>query len=95
MCAEPDTWSRVLAAGGDPEAMRGVNAAELAEAVPGLRNWLWARGLIQHLDAANAWCYEMGAADFAEVAENVASLDAYLGDGLNQEERDRLLRGTR
>mmetsp|Transcript_109598 Transcript_109598/g.341572 ORF Transcript_109598/g.341572 Transcript_109598/m.341572 type:complete len:127 (+) Transcript_109598:593-973(+) len=69
--------------------------AEEAERVPGLLMWLESRELVRHLERVTAWCDEMGAADFMEVAENTADLAEHLGDALTPEERERLLRGTR
>eukprot|EP00931_Biecheleriopsis_adriatica_P106650 TRINITY_DN81059_c0_g1_i1.p1 TRINITY_DN81059_c0_g1~~TRINITY_DN81059_c0_g1_i1.p1 ORF type:complete len:406 (+),score=48.42 TRINITY_DN81059_c0_g1_i1:45-1262(+) len=62
------------------------------ECVPGLRDWVWARGLDRHFTAINTWCLEMGAADFSEVADNGRDLAEYLGDALNDRERQSLCR---
>lgn len=64
---------------------------EIVETVPGLNLWMSTRQLERHMEAANTWCYEMGAADINEVAENKLGLIAYLGEELTEEERDRLL----
>mmetsp|Transcript_11512 Transcript_11512/g.20372 ORF Transcript_11512/g.20372 Transcript_11512/m.20372 type:complete len:246 (+) Transcript_11512:59-796(+) len=48
------------------------------EAVEGLMSFLWARGCTDHFQAANAWCIEMGADSWIEVAENADDLTDYL-----------------
>eukprot|EP00446_Apocalathium_sp_SHHI-4_P009597 CAMPEP_0177166616 /NCGR_PEP_ID=MMETSP0367-20130122/8123_1 /TAXON_ID=447022 ORGANISM="Scrippsiella hangoei-like, Strain SHHI-4" /NCGR_SAMPLE_ID=MMETSP0367 /ASSEMBLY_ACC=CAM_ASM_000362 /LENGTH=199 /DNA_ID=CAMNT_0018612685 /DNA_START=10 /DNA_END=609 /DNA_ORIENTATION=- len=88
---EESAW---LAAGGDPKIVKGLADSELPEAVPNLKNWVWARGLIRHFEAINLWTIDMGAADFAEVADNADELAKFLGDELSAEERERLLRGV-
>mmetsp|Transcript_66404 Transcript_66404/g.130908 ORF Transcript_66404/g.130908 Transcript_66404/m.130908 type:complete len:193 (-) Transcript_66404:54-632(-) len=62
------------------------------ESVPGLRDWLWSRGLDRHFAAVDKWCLEMGAVDFGEVAEETEELAEFLGDALTEEERRVLLR---
>jgi len=61
------------------------------EKVRGLRLWLAARELQQHLEGVNKWCAEMGAAEVSEVAENRDDVADFLGDALTEEERERLL----
>merc|ERR1712032_1017545 len=63
--------------------------------VAGLYDWLETRGLCRHFDAVNEWCFDVGAVDFSEVAENTDDLAEFLGDSLTREEKTRLLRGTR
>lgn len=46
----------------------------LGEVVPGLRIWLARLELVEHLEAANSWCTEMGALVLGEVVENIEDL---------------------
>jgi len=63
---------------------------EIKETIPSLHLWLTTRGLERHMQAANTWCYEMGATDINEVVDNKEDFADYLGDALTEEERDRL-----
>lgn len=71
-----------------------VEKVEVEEAVASLNLWLSGRSLDQYLEASNAWCREMGAADILEVSDNKEELADYLEEehGLTAEERERLLR---
>lgn len=66
---------------------------EVKEGINGLGLWLSTRSLSKYLEAANTWCYDMGAADLLEVAENKADLAEYLEkeEGLTEEEKERLM----
>jgi len=64
---------------------------EVVENVPSLNLWMSTRGLERHMDAANAWCEEMGALDINEVVDNKEDLMDFIGDALTEEERERLL----
>ncbi|CAK0812318.1 unnamed protein product [Prorocentrum cordatum] len=80
-------WDAVISAGGDPKAMKGWTA--MHEEVPGLADWVIARGIHMHVDKVNEWCREMGPADLQEVVENEEDLAEYLGELLTPEQRDR------
>merc|ERR1712151_405551 len=66
----------------EEEEWEEINAMEekkeIEEAVPSLNLWLSTRSLDKYLDASNAWCSDMGAADINEVADNKVELADYL-----------------
>jgi len=66
---------------------------EYTESVPGLYLWMSTRDLSDYLQHANTWCYEMGATDINEVADEKKELAKYLKEkcGMLPEELDRLL----
>lgn len=70
-----------------------VDKVEVQENLPGLGLWMSTRDLAHHMEAANAWCQEMGAADLNEVVENKEDLVEYLEENasLTEEEKERLL----
>jgi len=65
-------------------------AAE-TEVVPGLRLWLMVMNLEDNLEAVNAWCEELGAAEMNEVIDGREDLVEALGDQLSSDEREVLL----
>mmetsp|Transcript_55006 Transcript_55006/g.103052 ORF Transcript_55006/g.103052 Transcript_55006/m.103052 type:complete len:199 (-) Transcript_55006:11-607(-) len=69
--------------GFDPASPLGP-APQEGEAVAGLRTWLRAMGLEDHLPAANTWCEEMGASVLAEIME---SFDDFV-EGMELSEED-------
>ncbi|CAK0812319.1 unnamed protein product [Prorocentrum cordatum] len=85
--ATPCGTDAVISAGGDPKAMKGWTA--MHEEVPGLADWVIARGIHMHVDKVNEWCREMGPADLQEVVENEEDLAEYLGELLTPDQRDR------
>lgn len=66
---------------------------EVVENVAGLQLWMSTRNLDHHLEAANTWCFEMGADNLNEVVDNKKDLAEYLEetDSLTEEEKSRLL----
>lgn len=70
------------------EMLSAVEA--IPEVVPGLKVWLTVQGLEAHIEAANSWCEEMGAATLAEVVESREDLIECFGDALTEEQRQRL-----
>jgi len=67
--------------------------AEVGEAVPGLRAFLTHLKLEEHLEPANAWCAEMGAAVLLEVVEGIDDFAEALP--LAEEEQAELCRRAR
>lgn len=67
-----------------------VLVKEIPESVPGLRTWLTIQGIQAHLEEANAWCEEMGAATLQEVIEEREDLAESLGDLLSPAQKQCL-----
>lgn len=63
----------------------------IPESVPGLKVWLTVQGLENHIEAANAWCEEMGAATLDEVVESREDLCECMGGLLTEQQRQKML----